>query len=124
MKLGSINFAFNIWSTVLAVVGLLVFVGNPLYGGMLLVSAALLASDWKHRIAATIGVGVLWAAVSGLWLFVLAGIISYALFRSKFRHASAYSWWVFGAAMLLMGHVSVAIFYGVIGALVWKLTRQ
>lgn len=124
MKLGSITVSLNIWSTVLAVVGLLLLLTNPLYGAMLLVSAALVASDWKHRVNATIAVGVIWAVVAGLWLFALAGVITYLLVRAKVKNASLYGWFIFGIALLLMGHVAVAVFYGIVGICFWKLNGR
>lgn len=124
MKLGNITFSFNIWSAILGVVGLLFFISSPLYGTMLLVSAALVASDWKHRVNATIGVGVLWAVLEGLWLFALAGVITYVLIKLKVKNASVYGWFLFCIALLLMGHVLIAVFYGIIGAFLWKLNRR
>jgi len=124
MKLGNITFSFNIWSTVLGVIGLLLLISNPLYGLMLLVSAVLLASDWKHRVNATVGVGVLWALSAGLWLLALAGVIIFGLYKAKVKNAGVYAWWILGAALLLMGQVVVAVFYGIIGAAFWKLNQR
>lgn len=120
IKLGNTTFTSTPLTLILLVLGVAFLVKAPLVAVGLFAVAALSSSDYRHRIPAIIGVGVVSALLLGAWPLVAAAAISAVLVHKQVRNATAISLFVLGFALLLMGSVVLGVLVALAGIVISK----